>query len=347
MRSGIFIFLSLVAFLGSCEDPVAIGDIRNDSQLVVEAYLTDSAVFNTVKISRSSTFSSNYPFEPFNEPVVGAEVVVYSNDHSDTLIYKESEPGLYLADKAGEPGKSYYMEITAADTLLCRSEVEELLPTVPVAGISVNLEEVTNFVNDPSSNYLKKEHYFFQVQANIQDPPGPNYYMWRAHGIFLYYTLPVGDSPCMYCFCWAPEYPLMGTVNVLNDQHVDGQLFSRKVASVLYDRDTEYLVRVYQYSLNKSGYEYWNRVSQQQSNSGTIFDTTPARIRGNIRGKNNEEVLGFFTVASVSSNKILIDRKGEAELAGIRVPNLIEPIKGDCRPLYNGSTHIRPHDFNE
>lgn len=333
----------------SCVDPILVDGDNSEPKLVVDAYFTTDAQFNTVRLARSARFSNNYPNVPFNAPVTGAVVKVLNGAGSVVADYTETTPGLYQTDAIAEAGEEYYLEITLDNGAVYRSDFQRVADEVPINDLTFNITRETR-IEESSGSFLELESYYFNVQVNTHDPHDEkNYFLWRSYGTFEYMTLPIGDAPCEYCDCWAPIAPLLPYVPVMSDAEVSGGLLSKKIASIKYDRATPFLTKVYQFSLMPDAFRFWNSMASQQTSVGTIFDPIPEPIQGNLVNidNNSEIVLGFFTTAGVSQKHLLIDRGQEAQQLNITESNLIKPEVGDCRLLYKNATHIKPPEFNE
>jgi hypothetical protein len=65
---------------------------------------------------------------------------------------------------------------------------------------------------------------------------------------------------------------------------------------------------VYQTSLTPDDFEYWRKVQLLLSQAGSIFDTPPAPIEGNISNEQNskEIVLGFFEASNVTIDRFAV-----------------------------------------
>lgn len=65
-----------------------------------------------------------------------------------------------------------------------------------------------------------------------------------------------------------------------------------------------------QMSLSRKAYNFWRNVDQQANNSGGIFDTAPAAIRGNLKNVNDNSdiILGYFQVSAVEQKAVYIQR---------------------------------------
>jgi hypothetical protein len=341
------ITLLIIGSLAGCVDPIAIEASEDGPKVVIDGYFTTDAELNSVRLSRSAGFSNDYPFVPFNAPITGAVVKVHTADGMESYDFFEVGSGVYKTSSIAEVGKSYYLELVLPDNSLYRSQPGSIPDAVDIQSLSFTLEQKTR-IEENGGTVLELQQYFFDVYVTVNDLPNiSNFYLWRAYGTFEYQTKPVGDGQCLYCFCYAPLYPLLPYVNVFSDKHVDGGSIYKQVAAIKYDRKTGFLTKLAQFSITKEAYVFWNNVHEQQSNVGSIFDPAPTQIRGNVYNPDNtnEQVLGFFTTASISRKHLLIKRGLEADKAKIHESNLLPLEIGDCRPLYAGATHIKPIEF--
>lgn len=337
----------LIMFATGCVDPILIKNEQDVSKIVIDAMFTDNADFNTVRISQSAGFSNNYPFVPLNAPVAGATVRVLSKDGASIFTFTETEPGLHKTSAVGVAGQSYYVEVTLSDNTVYRSTPEEIPERVGIERLSFTVEDEI-VIDESSGTRAEFNRFYFDVYAHVNDPAKTkNYYMWRTVGTFEYFTIPPGDAPCMYCYCWATVSPLIDHVSVASDEYVDGGTFRHKIGRILYNRDTKFLTHAYQFTINEKAYRFWNGIYKQQTTVGSIFDPAPQRISANLyRADDADEiVLGFFTAATLSASQLMIRRGDEAARLGIKDPHLLQPAVGDCRNLYSNVTHIKPAEF--
>jgi hypothetical protein len=66
-----------------------------------------------------------------------------------------------------------------------------------------------------------------------------------------------------------------------------------------------YSILVRQYTLSEQGYQYWETMRKVNQTQGSLFDTQPGTIRGNIRSLTNDKevVLGFFDACAISETR--------------------------------------------
>ena len=67
----------------------------------------------------------------------------------------------------------------------------------------------------------------------------------------------------------------------------------------------KYSVLIKQFSLGEDAFHYWDELKKTSQEQGFLFDRQPALLKSNIHNVNdeNETVLGFFSMASVSMTR--------------------------------------------
>ena len=135
--------------------------------------------------------------------------------------------------------------------------------------------------------------------------------------------------------------PVFSSEDASGDFLPDQEIFTRGVDHRFHDT---YLFFIYQQSLTKTAYEFWNAVNLEINRTGDIFETPPANVRGNISNVDNptEEVLGLFYATAVDTSLLFV-RGSE-----------VENPQPECRPfppppaycnnclLRDGATITRP-----
>ena len=69
-----------------------------------------------------------------------------------------------------------------------------------------------------------------------------------------------------------------------------------------------YCFKVAQQSITAAAYHFWSGVVEEKERSGSILETIPGKIKGNVFNPQDseEEVLGFFAAAAVDTIELLV-----------------------------------------
>lgn len=118
--------------------------------------------------------------------------------------------------------------------------------------------------------------------------------------------------------CWDIKYN--DEVNVMSDNYTNGQIIKgRLVAQVPFFQYRNALIEIQQYSISKSTFDYLNILINQSQKNGTLADTPPAGLLGNVKNTSDitEPVGGIFMVSSKTTSTFMIQRDGS--IPGITV----------------------------
>ncbi len=335
----------LIVPLLSCIDLIDIEGPRVAKRLVVEGWITNDPELSYVQLSYTVPFSNTFPYTASNPPISKANVRIISDDMRTIIRFRETSPGHYTAMDVGEIGTKYILEIIIDDKFY-RSDAQEMMAVPTLERLGYELVQKTSVRENATGSFFEVKEYAFEVYAYSEDPANENnYYYWKANGITEILTKPVGDLPCDECTCYFNDNSLNQGIRLEDDELINGSNFRKKVATVPLNRITKYWTNVYQYSLTRDAFEYWNKVYDQHENVGSIFDPAPSQIQGNIYAVSpsdipedkDEIVYGFFFASAVSKQDLLLDRSLEAGKLGIVPQNLIPLEEGDCRQLFPGS----------
>ena len=298
--------LFICFFFNSCIDKFALKEAPVARKLIVDGSVTNLPGPYFVQLSYSVPFISNN----LTDPVNGADVSI-SDNLGNVFPLKDLSNGVYKSDSAafkGIVGRTYQVNIKTLDNKQYQSKPEVLLTPVPVDTVT------SKYV--PTQTRAKG----FDVFVKVKDPSvSENFYRWKWRnyeaidicrisrlkndaGSFVYL------SPCCQP-CWEITTSY-GSLALFSDDLINGKNFTQKVANIPYDNIYDYYMQIEQYSVSKENYTYWNLVQGQISNSGGIFDNTPAFIQGNVFNIKDpeEQVLGIFNVMGAVKKVAYIPR---------------------------------------
>jgi len=308
-----WIVIFMIIKLDGCIDPFYPQIIDNQQSLVIEGLITNQEGYHYIRISRSAPYDN-----PKNIPEQNCQVEVIDKKGNGIQFY-ESEPGLYeqwIEQEYLKTGNQYKLNVITTNGKY-ESRYETLLPCPPIE--NVYYEIVTKETSDS-----RFPIYGIQFYTDLY-APGENakYYRWELietweyhaeYMIRFYYDGELHDlgyySDSLY-YCWLTK-PVQ-EIYTATIQHVSGDsLYKIPLGFVSNETDRlkiKYSLLVKQYSLNDTAYQYWNQVKKQNQETGGLYEIQPTQLKGNIYNLNNEDevVLGYFNVSSLSEKRIMID----------------------------------------
>lgn len=332
------VFLGLLAGFQQCIDAYDPSLALNANLVVVSGIITDLNETQTISLSRSRSSADS---ASVSMPILHASVTITVNGTTPVSLL-ETQPGVYScpADFRGKVGNTYQLRFQTQEGVNYESSVETMTSVAPILKVYDQFnpqgpKKTADGTNVPAND----------VYIDFQDPVGErNFYLWRwrlyeqqlwcatcQQGRYVVVDVgPVGSGPLDVYGCVRDttfsstlllDYPCRGLcwdifyntdVNIFSDVYTNGQTQTgHKVASVpIYQRDPALIV-VEQLSLSANAYRYYKLFADQVQNTGTLADSPPAPIAGNIKNTANssENVAGYFAAASVAASSHKIKRQ--------------------------------------
>ncbi len=352
LKSKSFLSLLVICLMFyACVEPYDLGVQQDRKILTIDATITDLAGEQTIKIIE--TFSSSNVV--YGLPIAKATVEIIVNG-TERVPLTERSGGIYALPISfhTQVGSKYKLVFQKADGTKYESSEER---QSVVSDITRVYDE---FRIDGTETALgtKPAHY---VYLDTNDPASEkNNYMWTwklwehqpvcitcAGGRYITSPAPARcrmesafaevnyDYACNSA-CWQifnnPE------LNVFSDVFSNGQpIVGRLVGKIPYYSSMGALLEIKQQSISASAYQYLKLLANQVQNNGSLVDTPPAAIIGNVKNITNpdEPVAGFFMVTSVRIKKYWMDKANATGLATpvgvIDHPINYEPSSGDPR----------------
>ncbi len=233
-------------------------------------------------------------------PVIGA-VAILQDDLGNKEQYIEMADGRYILSKTivkGVPGRTYKIEIVLPDGKIIHSNPEKMPAVLPIEKL---------YGRNDSTQTLT-------LYADMTIPGGQEAWVrWEADRVRLLRELPKGPfgPPPKICYLWThfsrQEANLFHS-NEINDYHVIGQdVGMSNINSTFYERNC---IQMYQFSTTAASYNFWGDVQKAANPKGTIFDTPPAAVKGNLHYVSDPDtpVFGFFEAMSVDTARLFVYR---------------------------------------
>ena len=299
-RSAVFLFLLLIG----CVDPYSIKSVSYEPSLVVEGNITTEFKEHRVVLSRAAPIGQAQFI-----PETGAQVSLKVG--SGFLNMQEISPGVYVTPPlAGVIGTAYSLHINTSNGQEVVSEEVVLRSTPDIKDIyatySTDLRvgdktggiQILLDTEDPTgtTRYFRWE---YEQTWEIQTPFESNF-IWIGGNNVVFRSVPVSN-------CYASDSSnrvIINSTRGLAADKVVGQLIQTLPAEGPY-LSVKYSILVRQRSLSETGYFYWQALEKTNQSQGTLYDTQPGTVQGNLSSVTGDGVvLGYFDASAVKEMRV-------------------------------------------
>ena len=306
----------LLSVLG-CTEKIELKTEDFEDVLVVEATITDELKKQEIKLSRTSKLEDNSPIIENN-----ANVRI-EDSNQNVYNFQDVGNGFYISDMEFQAVEnvSYKLIINTQDGKQYISN-EEFLPT------KVNLEnlyaelitlngntgvQVLVDTNDDLGDavffrYTYEETYKIVAPYFVASDIVFSDIMNASNPLAISYTINFVNRPIEQKICYSTNYSdeiiLTNTKGLLEDKISGFPIrFISQNNSILRDR---YSILVKQYVQSANANNYYRILKEFGGDVSLLLDVQPGYVQGNIisQQSNQEKVIGYFDVSSVSSKRI-------------------------------------------
>lgn len=312
----------------------------NDRLLVVEGYINADGE-TSVKLSRTRNITWGDTALLVYES--DAKVIIEDNN-SHVYPLSETVNGTYSASYNLPENALYRLHITTADNKEYISDFVhcKVSPLIDTISWSVKNRGIKLYANthDPNNN-TRFYRWTYQETYEIHS-------FYNSSLIFNSTLLKVVPRTEQVYRCWVSENSsgvfLASSSKLLKDVINKAPLnfipFGDKRISVLYS------ILVSQYTLDSSGYNYWNAVKGNSEDMGSIFAAQPSQFKGNIHCiTDSENVIGYINAGTIQQQRIFINNNEVPSNWNSPPPCVIDSVPKDSIVYYlGGSLGLYPID---
>jgi len=326
----IFRAITILFLCISCSEPIDLPITGNSKILVIDGIITNEFKNHEIKIGFT------VPIDTIGFlPASSLEVKVISIDNNITYDFHESTSGIYKSDLkfSGVINKEYRLEVRKNNGTTFLSEIENMQAPSKIDSIKGIFS-----TNDSGFDGISVLTY--------SSPSSSSYFLWKYFETFEIAT------PLYSYFEWNGSEPVIRINNVSrcwksrksneilvksSESFSDNRIHGFEVKFIKQkDRvmQTKYSINLYQYSISKKAFDYWNALSKFVKDGGLLNDSQLGNLEGNIHSNNGELSLGYFTVASVDSlrtfftpdqfEKYIVPDSSECKIELILLENLFD-----------------------
>lgn len=312
--------IAFIAFMGlglnSCIEPFEPELRESQEVMVISGVVTDRPGFHSVEISMSAPYS-----DPSFQPVTGC-VVSVMDEQGNSIIYQESQAGIYDADLPASflsVGKAYSVTVEAPDGRQYRSHYDTLLacPAVDSIYYELSKQETTDpdhplegiqFYSDLLLSKEKATNFRWILEETYEytSPYTGNYVWFGGEQIDT-----VFEDTVSTCYMTAPIRSIYtATTQTLTENRIRRNPLNF-VSTETPRLKIKYSLLVEQHSLSDGAFEYWDRLRSLTQETGGLYETQPPNTTGNLYNTADpeERVLGYFYATQPQQKRIIVDRR--------------------------------------
>jgi hypothetical protein len=329
-------FLLFISF--SCIEEYANAPNLSAEVLIVEGLITNQVGADTIEVSFSKGTGVNGEITPVKD----CKLQIITEDGM-LFDLKEDSDGKYYtpSNLRAKFGKTYQLRLKTPNGNSYESTIETMTKTSKILEVYDVFDEKA--ILSSNGRYYGGGN---NVYVNLKDPVDEkNFYLWkyryyeklvycktcynsRLAGDLISCEKITGLLPNQYAYnyydyecsfrgsCWDIIYGQK--VNAFSDIYSNGQAINGKlIGTIPFQNYTGALVEIGQYSISEEGYRFYNLLDLQGQKTGSLTDTPPSAIVGNIRNISNagEAVVGFFGASDVTKFNYFLDRSKNKGLA--------------------------------
>lgn len=298
---------SILYLLGSCLTPVDVPVDLTPGTIVISGQVSPvlHRSFVTVGLAQGSGA------RPI--PVTFANVRI-EDDIANSWQMSEGPEGYYANPSlVGQPGRTYKVIVETQEGKVYESKAEKMPEVLGTDEVSREFE--TRQVVDKDGTPLNRLYINLKTRFRLPSQSQAYYLRWSVEEIWVLvptdFPDPFGNIPPN---CYITQAVDAQRITLLQGQKAGKNIDTEfLVATRLADQasfHTRHSFYIYQSSITAEAHEYWRKVDLLVNQVGTIFDTPPAEVQGNVRNVKNagEKVFGYFQVCNEKFRKMTLYR---------------------------------------
>ncbi len=233
--------------------------------------------------------------------------VSVEDDQKTLYPLVEKTKGVYVLGVTNfNTARSYRLNIKTSDGKIYQSDFVPMKITPAIDSIYIKQTDPTEITfyadtHDPANN---TRYYRWDYKDTWSYVPIFHQVYQYKNGVINYVT-PQSPDDVGTCYRMANSNQIIiGSTAKLSQDVVKQQLIfsvdntSQKIAH-------PYVIQLHQYALTKEGFEYYQNLKTNTEQLGSIFDSQPTILKGNIHCVTNpsELVIGFLSASTIASKQ--------------------------------------------
>jgi hypothetical protein len=296
--------LAFVTLCSACIEPINIRTELKAGIVVVDGQVSSLPERSFITIGIASQ-NGRLPV-----PVSGAYVTLMEDNESAGIYEESSQPGKYLLQgKTAIPGREYHVVVVLPDERRFKS-IPERLPS-EAGAVSTYYEIGNDLLETADGEPITRS--FIKVFADSKLPESVNPFLkWSVEEVFIIVpyapiNAPVTPPPCFVYQAVNPQSIFLLDRRNLNTSTIADVMVANRLVDYSFLHRHYFIT--YQSTISSEAYEYWTKVRILASQTGSIFDTPPATISGNVSGEGNDaQVAGYFQATNETFTRLHTDQ---------------------------------------
>ncbi|MES2417715.1 MAG: DUF4249 domain-containing protein [Bacteroidota bacterium] len=289
----------------SCKEQyIPEANTNRENILVVEGFINTGQDSTFIRLSRTVLVTD----KEVKTPESGAVITVES-DLNEKFVLTEQEKGIYASAPLNlSPLKKYRINIKTVQGATYQSDFVEtkVSPSIDSVSYEIKQDGVQLFVSTKDvtnqTRYYRWEYedtWIFFSKLNSS-------FIYRNRSI-----IPRQPAEDIYQ-CWgngASSTIYLGSSAKLKDDIIFLNPITF-IPSTSEKLELKYSILVKQYALTKEAYEFWQSLKKNTESLGSIFDSQPSQLTGNIHnlGNANEPVIGYISAGSITKKRFFLSK---------------------------------------
>lgn len=307
------LLICLSLLLKGCIDTFEPGTLTFERLLVVEAMITDEVIQHEVLLSRTTPLE-NRELSPEEEAIV-----TVTDDLQNTFFFTEQNPGQYVSDIefGAQPDRIYTLNINTIDGVSFVSDSASLTgfgqidDVRAISTINDNGNEGVEIVVDGSG--LTDDATFFRYEFDetyqIVSPfmPSIELILVSENPLILERRLIEDERGICYRSDSSNSILTASTLNFSENSITNFGVRFINIDDIKIR--SRYSINVKQFVQSREAQNFYETLQDVSDIESLFSQTQPGFIQGNISSINNpnENVVGFFEVSSVSTERIFFN----------------------------------------
>jgi hypothetical protein len=328
MKKLIYILSKLVLILltfASCEDYYNPHLDSVPGLLVVESHFTNNLNQCYIKLTKSIDF---YSSDQAGE-IAGAKVELIERQGS-SLTGIESSTGYFTFLSTPIPGNKYFLRITCGNDIYESDKV--VMPPLPTIDTLYTENEIQKSYRTDDSGPTLVETPGRNICIDAPITSSLEYYRFNWRSVIEWgYAYPAPPIPQRILYGWKSRsqeglFNLAGPKEFSVTDKVEQHpiLFMNYNYLTYLDSATQikrgYIIIIDQYGITKETYDFYDKLNQQFTAEGSLFDPVMTQVTGNIHCTTDptKTVAGFFDLNSYRQYRYFMDFGSNEESAVIQ-----------------------------